>query len=81
MLGLTENEAEVTSNVRSGLSTRAIELPDESVASYFLNVFGRSMRETACECERPREANLAQALQLLNSADIQTIVEDFPCVP
>ena len=29
------------------------------------------MRETACECERPREANLAQALQLLNSGDIQ----------
>jgi len=51
--------------------TRAIQLPDESVPSYFLEVFGRPARETACECERPREANLAQALHLLNSTDVQ----------
>jgi hypothetical protein len=51
--------------------TRAIQLPDESVSSYFLDVFGRPARETACECERPREANLAQALHLLNSTDVQ----------
>ena len=51
--------------------TRMIQLPDESINSYFLDVFGRPMRETACECERPREANLAQALQLLNSNDMQ----------
>ncbi len=51
--------------------TRTIQLPDESIASYFLDVFGRPQRETACECERPREANLAQALQLLNSNDLQ----------
>ncbi len=51
--------------------TRMIQLPDESIRSYFLDVFGRPMRETACECERPREANLAQALQLLNSNDMQ----------
>jgi hypothetical protein len=53
---------------------RAIQLPDESVPSYFLDVFGRPGRETACECERPREANLAQALHLLNSTDVQTKV-------
>ncbi len=51
--------------------TRAIQLPDESVGSYFLDVFGRPTRETPCECERPREANLAQALHLLNSTDVQ----------
>jgi len=51
--------------------TRAIQLPDESVSSYFLDVFGRPDRETACECERPREANLAQALHLLNSSEVQ----------
>jgi hypothetical protein len=50
--------------------TRAIQLPDEGVASYFLDVFGRPTRETPCECERPREANLAQALHLLNSTDV-----------
>lgn len=51
--------------------TRAIQLPDESVGSYFLDVFGRPTRETPCECERPREANLAQALHLLNSGEVQ----------
>jgi hypothetical protein len=46
-------------------------LPDESFASYFLDVFGRPQRISACECERVGEANLAQALHLLNSDEIQ----------
>jgi hypothetical protein len=50
---------------------RAIMLPDESFQSYFLDVFGRPQRISACECERVREANLAQALHLLNSDDVQ----------
>jgi hypothetical protein len=50
---------------------RAIMLPDESFQSYFLDVFGRPQRISACECERVTEANLAQALHLLNSDDIQ----------
>jgi hypothetical protein len=53
---------------------RAIQLPDEAVPSYFLDVFGRPTRETPCECERPREANLAQSLHLLNSAEVQNKV-------
>ena len=44
------------------------------MASYFLDVFGRPTRETPCECERPREANLAQTLHLLNSTDVQNKV-------
>jgi hypothetical protein len=54
--------------------TRTIQLPDESVQSYFLDTFGRPTRETPCECERPREANLAQALHLLNSNEVQNKV-------
>jgi hypothetical protein len=50
---------------------RAIMLPDESFPSYFLDVFGRPQRISACECERVAEANLAQALHLLNSTEIQ----------
>lgn len=53
------------------LGTRAIELPDESVPSYFLNVFGRSMRESACECEQSYEPNLSQILHLMNSPELQ----------
>jgi hypothetical protein len=50
---------------------RAIMLPDESFASYFLDVFGRPQRISACECERVAEANLAQVLHLLNSEEVQ----------
>ena len=50
---------------------RAIMLPDESFTSYFLDVFGRPQRISACECERVNEANLAQALHLLNSDEVQ----------
>ncbi len=54
--------------------TRAIELPDESVRSSFLDVFGRPKRETSCECERVSDATLSQSLMLLNSADVQTVL-------
>jgi len=50
---------------------RAIMLPDESFGSYFLEVFGRPQRNSACECERVSDANLAQALHLLNSDEVQ----------
>jgi Protein of unknown function (DUF1553) len=46
-------------------------LPDEAFPSYFLDVFGRPQRISACECERVSEANLAQALHLLNSDEVQ----------
>lgn len=51
--------------------TRAIDLPDESVGSSFLDVFGRPSRDTACECERVDDATLGQSLMLLNSPEIQ----------
>ena len=51
--------------------TRAIDLPDEAINSYFLDVFGRSQRETACECERSKAPNLAQVLHLMNSPETQ----------
>ncbi len=50
---------------------RAIMLPDEAFPSYFLDVFGRPQRISACECERVSEANLAQVLHMLNSQEVQ----------
>ncbi len=50
---------------------RAVDLPDENVASNFLDVFGRPARTSACECERSDEPALAQALELVNSDEIQ----------
>jgi hypothetical protein len=51
--------------------TRAIELPDESVGSTFLDAFGRPKRDSPCECERISDASLGQSLMLLNSSDVQ----------
>jgi hypothetical protein len=53
------------------LGTRAIELPDENVPISFLDVFGRPSRTSACECERSDDPALAQALELVNSKEIQ----------
>ncbi len=51
--------------------TRAIDLPDENVPATFLDVFGRPGRRTACECERVDDPALTQALELVNSPEIQ----------
>jgi hypothetical protein len=48
------------------LGTRAIQLPDTKVRSFFLDVFGRPPRQITCECERTGQPNIAQALHLLN---------------
>lgn len=57
----------------SGLpaGTRAVQLADPSIGPYFLKVFGQPQGDTACECERSQEANLAQSLHLLNSSEVQ----------
>ncbi|MFO1092048.1 MAG: DUF1549 domain-containing protein [Planctomycetaceae bacterium] len=57
----------------SGLpkGTSAMQLRDVSIAPYFLKVFGQPAADTACECERSMEANLAQSLHLLNSSEVQ----------
>ena len=50
---------------------RALQLPDESFNSYFLDVTGRPQRLSACECERVNDASLALTLHLLNSQEVQ----------
>ncbi|REK15768.1 MAG: DUF1549 domain-containing protein [Planctomycetota bacterium] len=52
-------------------TVRAVQLPDSGFNSYFLTVFGKPENSSACECERSSEANLAQSLHLLNSAEVQ----------
>ena len=53
------------------LGLRAIQLPEPGVSSYFLTLFGRSDRVTACACERAGEVTLPQLLHLHNSDDLQ----------
>src|SRR5262249_8836552 len=44
--------------------TRAIQLPDTSIRSFLMDVFGRPARQVTCECERTAQPNIAQALHL-----------------
>ncbi len=51
---------------------RATQLPEPHVGSYFLGLFGRSDRVTACACERNGEVTLPQLLHLQNGDGVQT---------
>lgn len=46
---------------------RAIQLWDSKVPDYFLRIFGRPTRISACECERTVEPAVGQVLHLLNA--------------
>ena len=63
----------LTSENFSGMptGTTALQLADSSNGPYFLKVFGMPQGDTACECERSQDANLAQSLHLLNSKEVQ----------
>ena len=52
------------------LGLRAVQLPEPSVNSYFLSIFGRSDRVTACACERSGDVTLPQLLHLNNGDDV-----------
>jgi len=49
---------------------RAEQLPDSQAGEAFLDLFGRPVRETPCECERSSEVSLSQALNLVNGPTI-----------
>ncbi|MEQ8786631.1 MAG: DUF1549 and DUF1553 domain-containing protein [Pirellulaceae bacterium] len=55
---------------------RAVQLPNEKARSDFLDVFGRSNRDTPCECETSLEPNLGQVLFLLHSEELQRKLHD-----
>ena len=50
---------------------RSIALPDGSISSPFLEMFGRPPRDTGLESERNNRATSDQSLHLLNSSHIQ----------
>lgn len=53
-----------------GANTRALQLYDSAVKSYFLKTFGRNQREITCECERSNQPSLVQALHLSNGSTL-----------
>ena len=48
------------------LGTRAIQLYDATVESYFLQAFGRNPRRIVCECDRSEEPTVVQVLHISN---------------
>ena len=52
-------------------TARAVDLPHEGFGSYFLDVFDRPPRSSACECARSASANLPQVLHLSMSPEIE----------
>ena len=51
---------------------RAIQLPNEAQQSDFLDIFGRSRRDSTCVCETHIEPNLSQVLYVMFSPELQT---------
>ena len=50
--------------------TRAVELWDNRMPSYFLDTFGRSARKNPCECGASNDPTMAQTLHLMNAPEI-----------
>ncbi|MCO6455824.1 MAG: DUF1553 domain-containing protein [Pirellulaceae bacterium] len=57
---------------------RAICLPDGSITSTFLEMFGRPSRDTGLESERSSRLTAAQALHLLNSNHLRNKIKQGP---
>jgi len=71
-LNFVSNSKDKFTNQPDGV--RATWLPDDKFNgdSFFLTVFGRPEMDSACECERVADANLAQSLHLINSDTVQS---------
>ena len=57
---------------------RAINLPDGSIGSSFLELFGRPARDTGMESERNNRSSDAQRLHMLNSTHVQRKIQQGP---
>lgn len=60
--------------------TRAISLPDGSITSSFLELFGKPARDTGLQSERNNSFNDAQRLHMLNSSHVQKKIQQGPAL-
>ena len=58
------------------LGARAVQIADGAVGNYFLTTFGRSPRNTVCECEATTDPTLSQALHLFNGDTIERKIRE-----
>jgi hypothetical protein len=61
-------------------SHRSVSLADASITSPFLEMFGRSSRDTGLESERNNNFTAGQRLHLLNSAHIHKKIDEGPAL-
>jgi Protein of unknown function (DUF1553) len=73
-VGQATGVAEEFPGYPTGMPAR--RLPEPSSQSYFLSLFGRPERVTACACERNDEITLTQLLHLENGEDVLRKVRD-----
>lgn len=59
--------------------TRALQLPDSQIASYFLESFGKPDRIQTCECERTAEPSVAQVLHIANGQTLNAKLAAREC--
>jgi len=71
----------VHATMRTSINGRAIAVPGAGRrnrnlrgAAYALTIFGRSTRESNCDCDRSMEASLLQTIYLQNDRDIQAMI-------
>jgi hypothetical protein len=57
---------------------RAVDLPDGSISSSFLELFGRPARDNGMESERNNRLSDAQQLYMLNSSYVQRKIQQGP---
>lgn len=58
------------------LGARAVQIADGQTSTYFLTTFGRSPRNTVCDCEATTDPSLSQALHLLNGDTVNNKVRE-----
>ncbi|RMF43049.1 MAG: DUF1549 domain-containing protein [Planctomycetota bacterium] len=63
------------------LGARAVQIADGGTSNYFLTTFGRSPRDTVCECEASTDPSLSQALHLINGSTTQGKISQGKLVP
>ena len=83
---MTAEELMDAVSAAAGVRARFPEVPEDTTAQQlvdphigpegFLDVFGRPLRESSCECERRTDFSLPQALNLVNGKTISDAVAD-----
>lgn len=74
--GICQVTESATKFSRLPLGARATQVADGRTGNYFLDVFGRPARTSACTCDRRSDPTLGQALHLINGDTITGKIND-----